>query len=255
MLVKSAEELSLLRFAALVSEKACAAMIDAAVPGASEAVVYAEIMYAIHRHGCDARYPFLSLQSGPDNIGWGAPRWALRAEPPRRLLRGDMVQAEIHTCYGSQEAQVQMSVALDPIDADLQRCERIARIAYDAGLAAIRPGVTFGAVVAAMAAPIRDSGCWSKTPLLHTLTFGATGFTPVNRAQLESTPEGAIEGQQAVGIRRSELMLREGMTLEVEPNACIGRKRVNIGGAVLVTPTGCEALNDLPTQVHHSEPR
>jgi Xaa-Pro dipeptidase len=251
MLVKSAEELALLRFAAMVSEHACEAMIEAAAPGASEAAVYAEIMYAIHRHGCDARYPFLSLQSGPDNIGWGAPRWALRAEAPRLLQRGDMVQAEIHTCYGSQESQVQMSVALDPIDADLQRCERVARLAYDAGLAAIRPGVTFGEVVAAMAAPIRDNGCWSKTPLLHTLTFGATGFTPVNRAQLENTAEGAIEAQNPVGIRRPELMLCEGMTLEVEPNACLGMKRVNIGGVVLVTAAGCEPLNDLPTRVHH----
>jgi Xaa-Pro dipeptidase len=48
------------------------------------------------------------------------------------------------------------------------------------------------------------------------------------------------------------LVLREGMTLEVEPNACIGTKRVNIGGAVLVTGNGCEALNDLPTRVHHA---
>ncbi|MDB5408400.1 MAG: family metallopeptidase [Rhodospirillales bacterium] len=252
ILVKSDEELALLRYAARVSEAACAAMIEATRPGVSEAAVYAAIMYAIHRHGCDARYPFLSLQSGPDNIAWGAPRWILRAEPPRRLERGDMVQAEIHTCYGGQEAQVQMSIALDPVDGDLQRCERAARLAYDAAIAAIRPGTTFGEEVQAMAAPIRDSACWSKTPLLHTLTFGSTGFTDVNREQIAGTAEGAIEAQLPVGVRRPELVLREGMTLEVEPNACIGTKRVNIGGAVLVTGNGCEALNDLPTRVHHA---
>src|SRR4029079_10754207 len=85
MLVKSDDELLLLRFAAHVSEQACAVMIDATKPGVSEAEVYAEILREVHRWGCDTRYPFLSLQSGPDNIAWGVPRWTLRAEPPRIL--------------------------------------------------------------------------------------------------------------------------------------------------------------------------
>ena len=41
------------------------------------------------------------------------------------------------------------------------------------------------------------------------------------------------------------------MSVEIEPNACLGACRVNIGGAVVVTETGAEALNDLPTRVHH----
>ncbi len=251
MLVKSEEELALLRFAARVSEQACAAMICAARPGVSEALVYADVMHEIHRWGCETRYPFLSLQSGSDNIAWGVPRWSLRAEPPRVLEQGDLIQAEIHTMYGAQEAQVQMSVALDPIDGQLRECEAVAEAAYRAGVAAVRPGVTFAEVVAAMEGPIRDAGCWSKTPLLHTLTFGATGFTNVNRAQLDGTPEGAIESQLPAGIRRGDLVLREGMSLEIEPNACLGKKRVNIGGAVVVTADGAEELNELPLQVFH----
>ncbi|MDX3905624.1 MAG: M24 family metallopeptidase [Pigmentiphaga sp.] len=251
MLVKSEEEQALLRYAAQVTERACVAMAQTAAPGVSEAEVYAELMREIYRAGCDVRYPFLSLQSGPDNIGWGAPRWTLRAEPPRTLQRGDVVQAEIHTAYGGQEAQAQMCVALDPVDADLQRCEAVARASYEAGLRAIRPGVTFGEVVAAMEAPIAASKCWSKTPLLHTLTFGSTGFTPVNREQLAGTREEAIEGLLRPGVRRPGLVLAEGMGLELEPNACLGMKRVNIGGAVLVGPSGPEALNDIPTRVWH----
>jgi hypothetical protein len=42
------------------------------------------------------------------------------------------------------------------------------------------------------------------------------------------------------------------MTLELEPNACLGTKRVNIGGVVLVTDAGSEELNVLPTRVHHT---
>lgn len=251
VLIKSDEELALLRYAAKVSDSACVAMMDATRPGIGEAEIYAQIMGEIHRSGCDARYPFLSLHSGPANIAWGAPRWLLRAEPPRVIELGDMVQAEIHTHYGGQEAQVQMSVAVDPIDDDNRRCEEVARISYEAGLAAVRPGAAFADVVRAMEEPIRAAGCWSKTPLLHTLTFGSTGFTPVNRDQLDGTKEGWLEGQAPVGVRRGDLELKPGMGLELEPNACLGTKRVNIGGAVVVTDDGCEELNDLPTRVRH----
>jgi hypothetical protein len=102
-----------------------------------------------------------------------------------------------------------------------------------------------------MEAPIRAAGCWAKTPLLHTLSFGATGFTAVNREQLAGTQEGRVEGQAKPGIRRGELVLQPGMGLELEPNACLNTHRVNIGTGVLVTASGCEPLNDLPTRVFH----
>lgn len=251
MLVKSAEEIALLRFAAKVSEEACKVMMDVARPGVSEAAVYAETVREIHRWGCDLRYPFFSLQSGKDNIGWGVPRWSLRAEPPRILEVGDLVQAEIHTIYGGVEGQVNMSVALDPVDDVVRRLETVARESYEAGLAAVKPGVTFASVVQAMERPLAASGCWSKTPLLHTLTFGSTGFTPVNREQLAGTREEPIEGAARPGIRRGELVLQEGMSLELEPNACLGMVRVNIGAGVLVTSRGAEELNSLATRVQH----
>jgi len=251
MLVKSAEEIALLRFAARVSEEACRVMMEVARPGVSEAEVYADTVREIHRWGCDLRYPFFSLQSGKDNIGWGVPRWSVRAEPPRILETGDLVQAEIHTCYGGQEGQVQMSVALDPVDDVVRRLEAVARESYEAGVAAVKSGVTFASVVQAMEKPIAKAGCWSKTPLLHTLTFGSTGFTAVNRDQLRGTREEAIEGAARPGIRRGELVLKEGMGLEIEPNACLGMVRVNIGAGVLVTSRGAEELNSRATRVQH----
>jgi Xaa-Pro dipeptidase len=251
MLVKSAQEIALLRFAAKVSEEACKVMMDVSRPGVSEASVYAETVREIHRWGCDLRYPFFSLQSGKDNIGWGVPRWSLRAEPPRILEVGDLVQAEIHTIYGGVEGQVNMSICLDPADDVVHRLEAVARESYEAGLAAVKPGVTFASVVQAMEAPLAKAGCWSKTPLLHTLTFGSTGFTPVNREQLKGTRDDAIEGDARPGIRRGELVLTEGMSLELEPNACLGMVRVNIGAGVLVTQRGAEELNSLATRVQH----
>jgi Xaa-Pro aminopeptidase len=251
--VKSDEEIALIRFAAEVSEQACIAMIESCQPGVSEAQVYANILQEIHRWGCDTRYPFLSLQSGPDNISWGAPRWTLRAEPPRVLQRGDLVQAEIHTLYGGQESQVQMSVALGPVDEDVQLCETAARQAYEAGLKTIRPGIPFADVFHAMESPIEKAGCWSKTPLAHTMNYGAWGFTAANRDQLIGTREEALEcglGPEAL-LLNIGMELKQGMAIELEPNACLGMKRVDIGGMVLVTANGAEELNKISTRVYH----
>jgi Xaa-Pro dipeptidase len=95
------------------------------------------------------------------------------------------------------------------------------------------------------------AGCWSKTPLLHTLTYGSTGFTAANREQLAGTREESVESQTSPGIRRGDLKLVAGMSLELEPNACLGMQRANIGGVVVVTAQGCEELNTLATRVHH----
>ena len=238
LLVKSAEEIALLRYAALASEAACQAMLDVTRPGVSEEEIYAKIMRAIFRHGCDARFPHMSLHSGRHNIAWGPPRWLARAERPRRVQPGDMVQAEIHTCYGGQEAQAQISVALDPIDQKNRRYEDVARRAYAAGLAALRPGIVFAEFVSAMAAPLVESGCWAKTPFAHTMNFGAGGGTDTNRAQRAGSNEGRIMGDAPTPVRRNDLVLCPGMLLELKPNACLGAHRVNIGGAMLVTGTG-----------------
>ena len=48
-------------------------------------------------------------------------------------------------------------------------------------------------------------------------------------------------------------VLQPGMVLAFEPNACIGDHRVNIGGTVIVTATGCEELNQIPTSVTHKQ--
>jgi hypothetical protein len=41
------------------------------------------------------------------------------------------------------------------------------------------------------------------------------------------------------------------MSLELEPNACLRNRRVNIGAGVIVGSSGPEELNLLPTRVWH----
>src|SRR5690606_38193883 len=99
-----------------------------------EEEIYAEIMSEISRWGATVRYPVLNLHSGSQNLSWGPPRWVARAEPPRRVERGDIVQAEIFAVYGNEEVQVQMAIALDPISETNRFCEEVARQSYEEGL-------------------------------------------------------------------------------------------------------------------------
>jgi Xaa-Pro aminopeptidase len=57
----------------------------------------------------------------------------------------------------------------------------------------------------------------------------------------------------ANAARQRQAVLEPGMVFAFEPNACTGNHRVNIGGTVIVTSTGCEELNHIPTSVTHKQ--
>jgi Xaa-Pro aminopeptidase len=248
MLAKSDEELAQVRYAAAAAEAACRAVAELTAVGVGEEAVYAEAMREILRFGIGVRYPGIVMNSGPATLSWGPPRWTTRAEAPRRLERGDLMQAELMPLCGNQEVQVQMTVALDPLDETNQKCERVARQAYDAGLRALRPGMRFSELVAAMAEPLKSAGCWAYTPLVHSLgPHFLLGRVSVNMEKVDF-------GVRTIGSasrRPRDAVLEPGMVLAFEPNACLGEHRVNIGGTVIVTAQGAEELNVIPTRVTH----
>lgn len=248
VLVKSDEELELVRRAARIGERACEVMLRSIKPGLSERALYAEIMKTICESGAAVRYPLLILHTGADNLSWGPPMWQYQAQPPRFLQAGDMVQAEIFPCYGGLEAQQQMAVSLKPVNSINAECAKVARSSYEAGLKALRPGTTFQQVCDAMEEPIRAAGCWHLTPLIHSLNpIGWTSATQVGIEQMTGHEKYAsLRGRPAVG---GDLVIRAGMVFEVEPNACKRNHRTNIGGTIIVREDGVEELNVLPTEM------
>jgi Xaa-Pro aminopeptidase len=250
MLVKSEEEMAQVRYAARAAEAACAVIVEVAAPGVGEEVVFAEATREMLRHGIGLRYPMIVMNSGPATLAWGPPRWTTTGEAPRILQRGDLMQAELMPLCGNQEVQVQMTVALDPLDDTNRKCETVARASYAAGIKALKPGITFADLVAAMEEPLKSAGCWGYTPLVHSLgPHFLTGRTQVNQDQAKLDVR--FVGMSAVRARQA--VLQPGMVFAFEPNACIGRHRVNIGGTVIVTATGCEELNHIPTSVTHKQ--
>jgi Xaa-Pro aminopeptidase len=250
MLVKSEEELAQVRYAARAAEAACKVIVEVAAPGVGEEVVFAEATREMLRHGIGLRYPMIVMNSGSHTLSWGPPRWTTSGEAPRILARGDLMQAELMPLCGNQEVQVQMTVALDPLDEENRKCERVARASYEAGIKALKPGMTFAELVAVMEEPLRSAGCWGYTPLVHSVgPHFLAGRTSVNQEQAKLDVR--FVGPNAVKARAA--VLAPGMVFAFEPNACLGHHRVNIGGTVVVTATGCEELNHIPTSVTHKQ--
>jgi Xaa-Pro aminopeptidase len=250
MLVKSQEELAQMRYAAAAAEAGCKVVAEVAGVGVGEEEVFAEATAEMLRWGIGLRYPMIVMNSGPATLSWGPPRWTTRGEAPRTLERGDLLQAELMPMCGNQEAQVQMTVALDPLDDMNVKCERIARASFDAGLKALKPGISFADLTAAMEEPLKTAGCWGYTPLVHSVgPHFLNGSTMINREGLDlavrfAGPPRAINRQRVI---------EAGMVFAFEPNACLGEHRVNLGGTVIVTPDGCESLNEIPCRVTHKQ--
>jgi Xaa-Pro aminopeptidase len=250
MLVKSDEELAQVRYAARAAEAACKVIAEVAAPGVGEEVIFAEGTAEMLRHGIGVRYPVIVMNSGAHTLSWGPPRWTTSGEAPRILQRGDLMQAELMPLCGNQEVQVQMTVALDPLDDTNKKCEQVALASYAAGLKALKPGIAFADLLAAMEEPHKQSGCWGYTPLVHSVgPHFLAGRTMVNQDQIDLGVRYA--GANAARVRKA--VIEPGMVFAFEPNACIGNHRVNIGGTVVVTATGCEELNDIPTTVTHKQ--
>jgi Xaa-Pro aminopeptidase len=250
MLVKSDEELAQVRYAARAAEAACKVIAEVAAPGVGEEVVFAEGTAEMLRHGIGARYPVIVMNSGPHTLSWGPPRWTTSGEAPRVLQRGDLMQAELMPLCGNQEVQVQMTVALDPLDDTNKKCEQVALASYAAGLKALKPGIAFADLLAAMEEPHKSAGCWGYTPLVHSVgPHFLAGRTMVNQDQVDLGLRYA--GANTARVRNA--VIEPGMVFAFEPNACIGNHRVNIGGTVVVTATGCEELNHIPTTVTHKQ--
>ncbi|MCG6535961.1 MAG: M24 family metallopeptidase [Syntrophales bacterium LBB04] len=246
MLTRSEEEIRLARYSAQVGEMACEAMLEATRPGVRESEIYAAVLNAIHKNGCDAR--MLILESGAANISWLTPMWLHQSGTPRAVQKGEMVQAEIFTSYGGIETQQQMSIGLEPVDPMYGELARIARRSYEVGLKELKPGKRFEEVAEAMERPLAEAGCWHLCPLIHSLSpqmcagriqLGMTGLPGMDK--YGKIPE--------IPIRRGELVLKSGMLFELEPNPGRGRQRVVVGGTVLITESGAEELNNLCTDM------
>jgi Xaa-Pro dipeptidase len=255
MLGKSSEEMALFRKAALGLEVACEEFVYACRPGDTVADVENSFMRAITPYGIDIwslHVPACSIGFGPH--GGRGISWMAHGLKPPEIKRGDLVTCELFCNVGLIHAQAQITVSLGEPTPEKRKLASLVREAYEIGVGMLRPGITFGDLTGAMGKPNKRDGAWDLSPLIHSMnpheavsniTRGITG--PCGYPGLkERFPEGIFA---QVDLERADLVIEEGMVFELEPNGCFGATYMDIGGNVIVTDTGCEGLNVIPTRV------
>lgn len=249
-LVKNDEELAMFRKAGAAMEVAAELYSEACRPGNTLADVMIATTSELIRHGVNVAFP--TIGCGPNGgARWGGGiTWLDYGLPPPVIRRGDLVGSEIFSYVGQLHAQGQVSVSVGKPSPKVRELADIAREAYEISVRAARAGITFRELAEAAAAPHRRTGAWHLTPRIHTLNplegvdaitegmFGPRGFPGVKeRFGSVKVPELPMDG--------GDLVLAENMTIQFENNAAFEDTYVVLGGNLIVTRDGCEALNDI----------
>ncbi|GAB7007412.1 M24 family metallopeptidase [Nocardioides sp. AN3] len=246
MLVHSDEELEMIRFSAGIGESACAAMIDAAAAGVRESEIIGAGMHATAAGG--GLWLNGPQRSGAERLGWAGADWLWMGGGGRALEQGDVFGAELFTFYGGFESQQQIEISIGRPDEVHRRLEEIAVDAYSRGVEYLRTGGTFAELCAVMEAPLRAAGAWNMGPVVQTVSpvifNGATHVGLDEQAGLAGVP------LPHTSPRDGDFEIVPGIAFAFEPNACLDRSRVSIGGTVLVTAEGVEELNKLCLRVN-----
>ncbi|MEA2640903.1 MAG: hypothetical protein QOF51_2297, partial [Chloroflexota bacterium] len=166
--VKSAEEIDCLRHATRMAEAGVDELVEMARPGADAAVVYAAVTERLLTMGSEW-YP-LALTIG--QIGEPERRYT---NPPlgMRFKANDLIGNEVSAVWGTQVAQADQPIVLGPISEAWKAAIELQREAYETGLAAMKPGVTFAEFIDRIRGIKR--GELSTTVLLHGRGAGDDG--------------------------------------------------------------------------------
>lgn len=225
-LVKSAEEIALIRRAAAVSNTAAEAAMAAIADGVREADVAADCMAAMIRAGGQPPGfgPFIRPRSrlGEEHATWG----------DGRHRRGETVFLELSGCVARYHAPLGRLVHLGPPPDDDVAMAAVAGRAFEAVLGALKPGMRARDVYGAWQGAVDEAGL----PYYRRHHCGyAVGI---------GYPPSWTGGNTVVGLRSdSDLEIRQGMTFHVLSWLMeTGRGDGFVSNTVLVGPGGAEVL-------------
>jgi Xaa-Pro aminopeptidase len=256
---KSAEEIAAIRHAAALSDAGVTALADSLRPGATDHEILAGVeraytaaggMHHIHYVGItamDAAGAGEPGEPGAAEPGTG-PAVAVPAQWPtgRTVRGGDAVTCEISAAVAPEYAgQLLRTFAVGapptPLYADLHA---VAEAAFDAMAAVLVPGTSREELLDVAMAVITQAGFTAIDDLAH--GFGGGYLPPVISAPGRTVP-GTV-GVSGQADAAGEFILRDGMTIVVQPNITTldGTAGVQAGELLLVTDHGPERLHAYP---------
>jgi Xaa-Pro dipeptidase len=229
--VKSREELEHLRHAAWLTDRSAAALVLAAVPGATELDLIEAVESSYGGTGATNHIHYVAATSMADPDRCVPGQWPTT----RALDAGSAVVFELSTAWGQDTAgQLLRTVTVDseptPLYAQLHE---LATWVHDAIVAELRPGA-LPADLLAVADPVLDKGFVTVDDLVH--GFGGGYLAPILSHRAAPT-----------GPHAEPLV--EGMTVVVQPNIATPdlAAGVQTGELYEITADGARSLHDFPT--------
>jgi Xaa-Pro aminopeptidase len=229
-LVKSEWELTRMRRSAQVCAAGWQAFVDVLEPGLPEYRIVAEVEAVIK--GLGAEDNFMLIASGKDEVR------GMTAPTPRNLEAGDMVRTELTPQMNGYWLQICRSAVVGPPNDGQRRSFDLFNEAVEAGVAAVRPGVTAHDVAKAQNDVFRKVGFGEYCTSAYTRVRGHG-----HGLHLDETP--IIEGNETV--------LPENAVFIIHPNTYTPLAGYHVlGDPVRVTATGCEVLISTERKLFHS---
>jgi Xaa-Pro aminopeptidase len=228
---KSAEELAWLRYAAALTDASAAALVAAAMPGATELDLLAAVEGAYAGTGGTNHIHYVAATSMTEPDRCAPAQWPT----DRRLESGSVVVFELSTTWGPDyPGQVLRTVTVDAEPTPLYReLHDVADTALASIVRLLRPGALPVDLLAA-ADVVLDAGFTTVDDLVHGL---GGGYLP------------PVLSHRGVPIGRHAAPLEEGMTVVVQPNVCTTdlHAGVQTGELFEVTAEGARSLHSFPT--------
>jgi len=221
--VKSPEEIAFIEKAAEIIGNAIDALVERARPGVPENHLIAEMLREIVRQGGEPITMLLFGTGGPE-----VP-WAHRVLTTRPLKAGDLINTEVEGKYGGYIAQALQPIALGPRPRELERMFDATRVIFEKMLRFLKPGITFGEVVAFYQGEVRATGYEPGDALMHGRGLGEDA--PMLWGAVRDFPE-------------SQGKLRAGHVFILKPAVKKGQMRDSIraGDTVVIEPEGARRL-------------
>ncbi len=216
---KDDEELEMLREAQTCTDRAFEDILDILAVGMSERQVSLELEHAMRRAGADG----LSFES---IVAFGENAAEPHHRPNHRVLdEGDVITMDFGALYGGYHADFTRTIAFGQPAPELAKIHDIVREAQQAGIDAVRAGVTGGEVDQAARRVVEDAGYGER--FTHGLGHGVG-------LEIHEGPNFARGGEDVLPV---------GAVVTVEPGIYVpGLGGVRIEDMVTVEEGGCGVI-------------
>jgi len=224
---KDQNELSAMRKAVDIAQKALMATLPHVKIGLTEQEIAIELTLQLLRAGCDPQIPFAPIvSSGPNAANPHA------TPSDRKLSPGDLLVIDWGASYEGYISDITRTFAIGKLEAEYEQICKVVLEANSAGRMSTKPGIPIEVVDKAARAVIEAAG-YGKF-FTHRTGHGI-----------------GMEGHEDPYIRSGNLMLLEpGMTFTIEPGIYLpGKNGVRIEDDVVITQSGVECLTSLPREL------